>query len=102
VLNAIEAMSTSLDPRSVTVCTRENDQEVEISVHDSGPGLLPDVQRHLFESFYSTKAQGLGMGLVIVRSIVERHHGRVSASNGDRGGAVFRVVLPKSLAQVPA
>ncbi|HEX7977102.1 MAG TPA: ATP-binding protein [Gemmatimonadaceae bacterium] len=100
VLNAIEAMSTSLDPRSVTVCTRENNEEVEISVHDTGPGLLPDVQRHLFESFYSTKAQGLGMGLVIVRSIVERHHGRVSASNGERGGAVFRVVLPKSLAQV--
>lgn len=102
VLNSIEAMSTSLDPRSVTVCTRENNEEVEISVHDTGPGLLPDVQRHLFESFYSTKEQGLGMGLVIVRSIVERHHGRVSASNGDRGGAVFRVVLPKSLAQVPA
>lgn len=102
VLNAIEAMSTSLDPRSVTVCTRENDAEVEISVHDTGPGLGPDVQGHLFESFYSTKEQGLGMGLVIVRSIVERHHGRVSASNGDRGGAVFRVVLPKSLAQVPA
>ena len=102
VLNSIEAMSTSLDPRSVTVCTRENNEEVEISVHDTGPGLLPDVQRHLFESFYSTKTQGLGMGLVIVRSIVERHHGRVSASNGDSGGAVFRVVLPKSLAQVPA
>ena len=102
VLNSIEAMSTSLDPRSVTVCTRENNEEVEISVHDTGPGLLPDVQGHLFESFYSTKEQGLGMGLVIVRSIVERHHGRVSASNGERGGAVFRVVLPKSLAQVPA
>ena len=102
VLNAIEAMSTSLDPRSVTVCTRESDEEVEISVHDSGPGLPPEVQRHLFESFYSTKEQGLGMGLVIVRSIVERHHGRVSASNGERGGAVFRVGLPKSLAQVPA
>jgi signal transduction histidine kinase len=102
VLNSLEAMSTSLDPRSVTVCTRENDEEVEVSVHDTGPGLPPDVQRHLFESFYSTKAQGLGMGLVIVRSIVERHHGRVSATNGEAGGAVFRVVLPKSLAQVPA
>ena len=102
VLNSIEAMSTSLDPRSVTVCTREYDEEVEISVHDTGPGLPPDVQRHLFESFYSTKEQGLGMGLVIVRSIVERHHGRVSATNGERGGAVFRVGLPKSLAQVPA
>jgi signal transduction histidine kinase len=102
VLNALEAMSGSLEPRSVTVGTRENDEEVEISVHDTGPGLPPDVQRHLFESFYSTKAQGLGMGLVIVRSIVERHHGRVSATNGDGGGAVFRVVLPKSLAHVPA
>jgi signal transduction histidine kinase len=102
VLNAIEAMSTSLEPRSVTVCTRESETEVEISVHDSGLGLLPEVQRHLFESFYSTKTQGLGMGLVIVRSIVERHRGRVSAENHEQGGAVFRVVLPKSMAQVPA
>jgi len=102
LLNAIEATSTSLDQRSVTVCTRENETEVEISVHDTGPGLLPDVQRHLFESFYSTKTQGLGMGLVIVRSIVERHRGRVSAENHEQGGAVFRVVLPKSMAQVPS
>ena len=102
VLNAIEATSSSVEPRSVTVCTRESETEVEISVHDSGPGLLPEVQRHLFESFYSTKEQGLGMGLVIVRSIVERHRGRVSAENHEQGGAVFRVVLPKSMAEVPA
>jgi len=96
VLNAIDAAAASPRDRFVTVQTHARADEVEIAVHDSGPGLLPEVQQHLFESFYSTKSQGLGMGLVIVRSIVERHHGRVSAANDVADGAVFRVVLPKA------
>jgi signal transduction histidine kinase len=84
----------------VTVSTASRDGEIEIAVRDTGPGLAPDVEGHLFESFFSTKEQGLGMGLSIVRSIVERHHGRVRAENdatpGGTGGAVFRVLLPTS------
>ena len=101
---SIEAANVALD-EAYAQAEQDNvraGQYVMVAVSDTGAGMPPDVQRHLFESFYSTKEQGLGMGLVIVRSIVERHRGRVSASNGERGGAVFRVVLPKSPAQVPA
>jgi len=63
-------------------------------VRDTGPGLSPEVRLRVFEPFFSTKTQGLGMGLAIVRSIVERHRGRVRADNADAGGAVFRVQLP--------
>jgi signal transduction histidine kinase len=97
-LNALDSASASAEDPAVTVSTALHGAEVEISVHDTGPGLPPDVEQHLFESFFSTKAQGLGMGLVIVRSIVERHHGRVRAENDASrgGGAVFRVLLPIS------
>ncbi|HKH92347.1 MAG TPA: ATP-binding protein [Gemmatimonadaceae bacterium] len=96
LLNAIDATTGAPGDRLVTVQTSLCDDHVEITVHDSGLGLPPNVQEHLFESFYSTKTQGLGMGLVIVRSIVERHRGRVSAENHVAGGAVFRIVLPKA------
>lgn len=96
-LNALDSASASAVDPTVTVCTALHGREVEISVRDTGPGLPPNVEQHLFESFFSTKAQGLGMGLVIVRSIVERHHGRVRAENDvSGGGAVFRVLLPIS------
>jgi two-component system sensor kinase FixL len=93
-LNALDAVADVEGERAVTVGTLARSNVVEIFVKDTGHGLRPSVQQHLFESFYSTKAHGLGMGLVIVRSIVERHHGRVSADNAIEGGAVFRAVLP--------
>ena len=97
-LNALDSASSSAVDPTVTVSTSLHGSEVEISVRDTGPGLPPNVEQHLFESFFSTKAHGLGMGLVIVRSIVERHHGRVRAENdvSGGGGAVFRVLLPTS------
>jgi len=63
-------------------------------VRDTGPGLSPELQQRIFEPFYSAKSHGLGMGLAIVRSIVERHGGQVRAENHDGRGAVFRVQLP--------
>jgi signal transduction histidine kinase len=62
-------------------------------VRDSGPGLSAEAQQHLFESFFSTKKSGLGMGLTIVHQIVERHGGTVRAENATGGGALFRVTL---------
>ena len=93
-LNALDAAMSSTGERQVIVGTALRGDEVELFVRDSGRGLHPDVQSHLFESFFSTKSTGLGMGLVIVRSIVERHNGRLHAENDDAGGAVFRVMLP--------
>lgn len=94
LLNALDAAATSLEHRAVMVRTTIGDGFVELSVSDTGPGLSADMQQHLFEPFYSTKPHGLGMGLVIVRSIVERHHGRVQAKNRVSGGAMFLVDLP--------
>lgn len=94
VLNAMEAASDTTEDRLVTVSTAQDEGEAEIGVSDTGPGLPADVEQHLFESFFSTKPQGLGMGLVIVRSIVERHHGRVRVENSASGGAIVRIRLP--------
>jgi signal transduction histidine kinase len=98
VLNALDAMMTTEGDREVKVGTRVASEEVEICVTDTGDGLPADVQSHLFESFFSTKPKGLGLGLVIVRSIVERHEGRIRAENGSGGGAVFRIFLPLATA----
>jgi len=94
LLNALDAAATSVEHRAVMVRTTIGDRLVELSVSDTGPGLSPEAQQHLFEPFFSTKPHGLGMGLVIVRSVVERHHGRVHAKNRVAGGAIFRVDLP--------
>jgi signal transduction histidine kinase len=94
-LNAMDAAQTSPRTREVVLGTSAGrNGEVEIFVRDTGSGLSPEVRQRAFEPFFSTKTQGLGMGLAIVRSIVERHHGRVHAENEDAGGAVFRVQLP--------
>jgi signal transduction histidine kinase len=96
-INALDAASASPDEsRSVTITTQSDKASVEIAIRDTGGGLAPDVKQHLFESFFSTKTRGLGLGLVIVRSIVDRHNGRIFAENHSLGGAVFRVVLPAS------
>jgi len=91
-LNAIEAAATSVE-RRVVLATALRDAQVELTVSDSGPGLSAEAQEHLFESFFSTKKSGLGMGLTIVHQIVERHRGTVRAENAPGGGAVFRVTL---------
>ncbi len=93
LVNALDASAASTNPH-VTISTEVRGEEVEVAVRDNGSGLTPDVQPHLFESFFTTKPQGLGLGLPIVQSIVERHHGRVRAENADEGGAIFRVTMP--------
>jgi signal transduction histidine kinase len=96
VVNGLEAASTSETNRSVVVHTESREDQVEMRVHDSGPGIPATVQPHLFESFFSTKSGGLGLGLVIARSIIERHSGRIGVENHPSGGAVFRIQLPKT------
>jgi C4-dicarboxylate-specific signal transduction histidine kinase len=93
-LNGLEAVSASPFERSVIVRTEVGADHADLVVHDSGPGIPTSVQPRLFESFFSTKSEGLGLGLVIVRSIVERHNGRVRGENHSAGGAVFSVRLP--------
>ena len=65
-----------------------------VAVRDSGPGLDPKHVERLFETFYTTKANGMGMGLTICRSIIEAHGGRLWASTNEPRGAVFHFTLP--------
>jgi signal transduction histidine kinase len=73
---------------------RNGDGEIVVSVRDTGPGFPGGIVEQLFEPFFSTKAEGTGMGLAIARSIVEAHGGVLSGENCDNGGACFTVRLP--------
>jgi C4-dicarboxylate-specific signal transduction histidine kinase len=96
VLNSVQAMSATSDgPRQLLVTTGKADSDgVLVAVRDSGPGLAPAALEHIFEAFYTTKPDGMGMGLSICRSIVEAHGGRLSASGNEGPGATFQFVMP--------
>jgi two-component system, LuxR family, sensor histidine kinase TtrS len=95
LMNAFDAAGNSGGDGRVVLGTREGATEVEVYVHNSGAALSREVQARLFDAFYSTKPHGLGMGLAIVRIIVERHQGVVRGANHPDGGVVFSVVMPK-------
>jgi PAS domain S-box-containing protein len=96
LINAIEAMSAmSEGPRELLISTGESEPgDVLVAVRDSGPGLAPESADRLFESFYTTKPGGLGMGLSICRSIIEAHKGRLWATANIPRGEVFQFTLP--------
>jgi PAS domain S-box-containing protein len=96
IVNAIEAMSgVAGRPRELTIVSgTDHMAEVLVEVTDTGPGLDPDTLDRLFQSFYTTKPDGIGMGLAISRSIVEAHGGQLSAALNNPRGAVFRLTLP--------
>jgi signal transduction histidine kinase/DNA-binding NarL/FixJ family response regulator len=87
--NGIEAMSESMRRELVMTTTRREQEMVEISVADSGPGIAPEVIDRLFQPFNSTKRDGMGLGLSICRTIVEAHGGRIWAEPNPTGGTIF-------------
>jgi signal transduction histidine kinase len=94
-LNGLEALGAAgPGDRLVRIRTASSDAQVELAVSDTGPGLAEETLPRLFESFFTTRPDGLGLGLSIVRSIVEAHGGRVAAENNAGTGATFRVSLP--------
>jgi PAS domain S-box-containing protein len=95
LVNGMDAMD-HLEPERRTLCigTRARADAVEIAVSDGGRGVAADELSKLFDAFYTTKPDGLGVGLSIARSIVEAHAGRIEVQNHDDGGATFRVALP--------
>jgi PAS domain S-box-containing protein len=103
MMNAIEAMSAvGEDSRRLWVSSKRVESgDVLIEVRDSGPGIDPKSLDHLFDAFYTTKSQGLGMGLAISRSIVEAHGGRLWATANVLHGAVFQFTLPIGSERVP-
>lgn len=94
--NAFRALDDATGERVLRISTRAtaDANEVEIRVADSGPGIRPDVLTRIFDTYFTTRPDGLGMGLAICRSIVDGHGGRLLCHSPPEGGAVFRVLLP--------
>jgi signal transduction histidine kinase len=95
VVNGIDAMRDApMESRTISVRTSLTEKFAELSVSDRGPGIPESKLKEVFEPFFTSKAEGMGMGLSIARTIVEAHHGQIWAKNRDHGGASFRVRLP--------
>ena len=95
IVNAIDAMSTADQPRELLIVSAaDGPRAVAVEVRDSGIGFDADGAERVFEPFYTTKTEGLGIGLSISRSIVEAHGGYLSADTNAPRGAVFRISLP--------
>jgi hypothetical protein len=96
ILNAVEAMNSVDDGRrELSISTeRRRADEVLVAVRDSGPGIDPEQLERVFDSFYTSKPSGMGLGLAICRSIVDAHEGRLWADANEPRGAVFQFTLP--------
>lgn len=92
--NALEAMADSPKRELAASSTKASDDMVELSVSDTGHGFSETAVANLFETFFTTKETGMGVGLSISRSIVEAHGGRMWAETNNSGGATFRLTLP--------
>ena len=96
IINAVEAMSSMREgTRELLICTEKAESNgALVAVRDSGPGLDLETVDRLFEAFYTTKVQGMGMGLAICRSIIQAHGGRLWARANVPCGAIFQFTLP--------
>jgi two-component system sensor kinase FixL len=92
--NALEAMALSQRRELIATNSKVADDMIEIEVSDTGTGFQDDVLPNLFQTFFTTKETGMGVGLSISRSIIEAHGGRMWAENNAAGGATFRFTLP--------
>jgi two-component system sensor kinase FixL len=79
---------------SKTSLEESHSQMAVLEIEDTGAGIDPKIANNLFTAFHTTKADGMGMGLSISRTIVESHGGSISATSGDRWGALFEIRLP--------
>ncbi len=97
IMNAIDAMLLIKDrPRTLLIKSAKHAAGVLVEVQDSGRGLDPKQASRIFDSFFTTKPEGIGMGLSISRSIVEAHGGHLRAVPGSLHGAIFQFILPKA------
>jgi signal transduction histidine kinase len=102
ITNAVDAMSeTTNRPRILRISSSAGGQELIITVDDTGPGIKGDIAEKAFESFFSTKADGMGLGLSICRSIITNHMGRIWAvTRADGQGAEFKIAIPLQASHV--
>jgi C4-dicarboxylate-specific signal transduction histidine kinase len=95
VVNGIDAMrDTPINNRIISIWSSRAENFAELCVSDRGPGIPEDKFEELFEPFFTSKVDGMGMGLSIARTIIEAHHGHVWAENRNHAGASFRIRLP--------
>jgi len=94
VVNGMEATGAQTDGRRIEIRTARGVEAVRVAVRDEGPGIPPEALQEIFETFYTTKPKGMGMGLAISRSIVEAHGGQLWAENNPDRGATFWFTLP--------
>jgi signal transduction histidine kinase len=95
IVNGIQAINDVADgQRDLLITTEGTEDGVRVDVRDTGPGLSSEKLERLFEPFYTTKPNGMGMGLSICRSIVEAHGGRLWATGHTSQGAVFQFTIP--------
>jgi len=95
VINATDAMKSIEDrPRVLEIRTGQRNSYVSVRIQDSGPGLTESAERRIFTPFFSTKPEGMGVGLSISRSIVEAHGGRLDLAGNSSDGATFELELP--------
>jgi signal transduction histidine kinase len=100
-LNAIQAMrDVGEEERELLISTRNEPDRVSVEVRDSGPGFAPGALERVFEPFYTTKPDGMGLGLSICRSIIEAHGGRLWAIPYKPRGALFQFTIPATCADV--
>lgn len=100
VLNSIDALEKATSgAKDLAISSRqETEGALIVRIEDSGVGLSPDIAGDIFKPFFTTKPQGIGMGLSISRSIVESHHGRLWTTPRPRGGAIFQFTIPSAQA----
>jgi signal transduction histidine kinase len=96
IVNAVEAMSSESSRVRLLHLRTEAVEPfgVKVTVQDNGPGIDPDSIHRIFDAFFTTKPNGMGLGLAICRSIVDAHGGRLLATRSHPHGSVFQVVLP--------
>jgi len=96
ILNGMDAMMNSPEGlRHLTIQTlKKDDVMIALTVSDSGHGIPGDLLPHIFESFFTTKKEGMGLGLSIAKSIIEKHNGKIRVDSRPHTGAVFRIELP--------
>jgi two-component system sensor kinase FixL len=93
IRNAVEAMETT-SRRDLTIAVTRRDESALFSIADTGTGISPEIAKCLFQPFVTSKANGMGVGLSICRTIIEAHGGRITAGPNEGGGTVFEFTVP--------
>ncbi|MGI9433890.1 MAG: two-component system sensor histidine kinase NtrB [Geminicoccaceae bacterium] len=103
VRNAVDALIDWKGPKTIEVVLARNDPgHIRVLIHDSGPGIAPEIAEELFVPFKTTKEDGVGIGLAVSRRIIEAHGGRIWGETLETGGASFAFILPIDGAGAPS